>query len=177
MGQLLTDALVIKNETNQGANTATRVGTWMQNCAIQIEDSPSALNFFDFSSSGTTVLTQDVWSPITATITTGFNRNGLSVNASGLVTYTGDLKYFRVSAIVAMLGSSNRKMHVAIFKNAELWPCSEFVTFIPTAGEATIPSQCVVPMSSGDTIRMYVKCSTHGITITLDNLNVIINEF
>ena len=95
MGQLLTDALVIKNETTQGANTATRVGTWMQNCAIQVEDSPSALNFFDFASSGTTTLAEGVWSPLNATITTGFSRNGLSVNASGLVTYTGDLKYLQ----------------------------------------------------------------------------------
>jgi hypothetical protein len=177
MGQLLTDALVIKNETTQGANTATRVGTWMQNCATQVEETPSALNFFDFASSGTTTLTQDVWSPINATITTGFNRNGLSVNASGLVTYSGDLKYFRTSAIVAVIGQSNRKIHVAIFKNAELWPCSEFVSVIPTAGETSIPSQCVVPLSSGDTIRMYVKCSSHAVTLTLDNLNVIINEF
>jgi hypothetical protein len=177
MGQLLTDALVIKNETAQGANTATRVGTWMQNCATQVEDSPSALNFFDFASSGTTTLTQDVWSPINATITTGFNRNGLSVNASGLVTYTGDLKYFRTSAIAAILAQSNRKIHVALFKNGELWPCSEFAQAAGSVNEVTIPSQCVVPLSSGDTIQVYVKCSSHAITITLDNLNVIINEF
>ena len=177
MGQLLTDALVIKNETAQGANTATRVGTWMQNCAIQIEDSPSALNFFDYSSSGTTVLTQNVWAPLNATITTGFNRNGLSVNASGLVTYTGTTKYFRLSAIAAMLSQTNRKMHIAFFKNAELWPCSEFAQAAGSVNEITLPTQCVVPMSSGDTLQVYVKCSTHGITITLDNLNVIINEF
>jgi hypothetical protein len=177
MGQLLTDALIIKNETAQGANTATRVGTWMQNCAIQVEDSPSALNFFDFATSGTTVLEQNVWSPINATITTGFNRNGLSVNASGLVTYTGDLKYFRTSAIAAILAQSNRKIHVALFKNGELWPCSEFAQAAGSVNEVTIPSQCVVPLSSGDTIQVYIKCSTHAITITLDNLNVIINEF
>jgi hypothetical protein len=177
MGQLLTDALVIKNETAQGANTATRVGTWMQNCAIQVEDSPSALNFFDYATALTTTLTQDVWSPINANITTGFNRNGLSVNASGLVTYSGDLKHFRVSAIVAVIGQSSRKIHVAIFKNDEVWRCSEFVSVIPSANEVTIPSQCVVPLSSGDTIRMYVKCSSHAVTLILDNLNVIINEF
>ena len=177
MGQLLTDALVIKNETTQGANTATRVGGWMQDAATYIEETPSVLNFFDFASSGTTTLAEGVWSPINATITTGFSRNGLSVNASGLVTYTGDLKYFRTSAIVAVIGQSSRKIHVAIFKNAELWPCSEFVSVIPSANEVTIPSQCVVPLSSGDTIRMYVKCSTHAVTLTLDNLNVIINEF
>ena len=177
MGQLLTDALVIKNETAQGANTATRVGTWMQNCATQVEETPSALNFFDFATSGTTVLTQNVWSPLNATITTGFNRNGLSVNASGLVTYTGDLKYFRTSAIAAILAQSNRKIHVALFKNGELWPCSEFAQAAGSVNEVTIPSQCVVPLSSGDTIQVYVKCSTHAITLTLDNLNVIINEF
>ena len=177
MGQLLTDALVIKNETQQNANTATRVGGWMQAAATYIEETPSVLNFFDFASSGTTTLAENVWSPLNATITTGFSRNGLSVNASGLVTYTGDLKYFRVSAIVAVIGQSSRKIHVAIFKNASLWPCSEFVSVLPSANEATIPSQCVVPLSSGDTIRMYVKCSTHAITLTLDNLNVIINEF
>jgi hypothetical protein len=177
MGQLLTDALVIKNETTQGANTATRVGGWMQDAATYIEETPSVLNFFDFASSGTTTLAEGVWSPINATITTGFSRNGLSVNASGLVTYTGDLKYFRTSAIVAVIGQSSRKIHVAIFKNNELWPCSEFVSVIPSANEVTIPSQCVVPLSSGDTIRMYVKCSTHAVTLTLDNLNVIINEF
>jgi hypothetical protein len=177
MGQLLTDALVIKNETTQGANTATRVGTWMQNCATQVEETPSVLNFFDFATSGTTVLTQNVWSPLNATITVGFSRNGLSVNASGLVTYTGDLKYFRTSAIAAILAQSNRKIHVALFKNGELWPCSEFAQAAGSVNEVTIPSQCVVPLSSGDTIQVYIKCSTHAITITLDNLNVIINEF
>ena len=177
MGQLLTDALVIKNETAQGANTATRVGTWMQDCATQIENTPSVISFFDFASSGTTALTQNVWSPINATITTGFIRNGLSVNASGVVSYSGTTKYFRLSAIVALIGQSSREMHIALFKNGSLFPSSEFVSIIPTANEITIPIQCVVPMSSGDTLQVYVKCSTHGITITLDNLNVIINEF
>ncbi len=177
MGQLLTDALVIKNETTQGANTATRVGGWMEEAATYIEETPSVLNFFDYSSSGTTALDQNVWSPLNATITTGFNRNGLSVNASGLVTYTGDLKYFRLSAIAAMLSQTNRKMHIAFFKNAELWPCSEFAQAAGSVNEITLPTQCVVPMSSGDTLQAYVKCSTHAITITLDNLNVIINEF
>lgn len=37
MGQLLTDALVIKNETQARANTATRVGGWMEDAATAIE--------------------------------------------------------------------------------------------------------------------------------------------
>lgn len=177
MGQLLTDALIIKNETAQGANTATRVGTWMQNAATEIEETPSVLNFFDFATSGTTILAQNVFLPLNATITVGFSRNGLSVNASGVVTYTGTAKHFKVSAIVSLIGQTSRKMHFALFKNDALFASSEFVSVIPTANETTIPSQCVVPLSSGDTIQMYVKCSTHAITITLDNLNVILDEF
>lgn len=138
---------------------------------------PSAINFFDFSSSSTTILTQDVWQPLSASITIGFDRDGLSVNSAGLVTYTGVNKSFRLSAIAALLGQSSRKLHVAFFKNGQLWPCSEFVSIIPSANETTIPTQCVVPMSTGDTIQVYVKCSTHAVTVTLDNLNVIINEF
>jgi hypothetical protein len=177
MGQLLTDALVIKNETLSGRNTAIRVGGWMEDAATYIEETPSVLNFFDFATGGTTVLAQNVWSPLNVTITTGFSRNGLSVDASGLITYTGTEKYFRLSAIAAMLSQTNRKMHIAFFKNAELWPCSEFAQAAGSVNEITLPTQCVVPMSSGDTLQVYVKCSTHAITITLDNLNVIINEF
>jgi hypothetical protein len=177
MGQLLTDALVIKNETLSGANTATRVGGWMEDAATYIEETPSVLNFFDFATEGTTVLTQDVWSPLNATITVGFSRNGLSVNTAGLVTYTGPQKYFRVSFIAAVLAQTNRKVHIALFKNGQLWPCSEFAQAAGSVSEVTLPGQCVVPLSTGDTIQVYVKCSTHAITITLDNLNVIINEF
>lgn len=43
MGQLLTDALVIKNETATAANTATRVGGWMESAATTIESSTSSV--------------------------------------------------------------------------------------------------------------------------------------
>ncbi len=138
---------------------------------------PSALNFFDFSSNTTTILAQDVWQPLSASITVGFDRNGLSVNTAGLVTYTGPQKYFRVSFIAAVLAQTNRKVHIALFKNGQLWPCSEFAQAAGSVNEVTLPGQCVVPLSTGDSIQVYVKCSTHAITITLDNLNVIINEF
>jgi hypothetical protein len=46
MGQLLTDALVIKNETAQGANTATRVGGWMEEAATYIEETPKRVKLF-----------------------------------------------------------------------------------------------------------------------------------
>jgi hypothetical protein len=177
MGQLLTDALVIKNETLSGKNTATRVGGWMEDAATAIETLPSALNFFDFSSNSTTSLSQDVWSPLVTSVTVGQQRNGISVASNGTISYTGVNKVFQFSFIAALIGQTNRKLHIAMFKNGSIWPCSEFVNVLLSANETTIPSQCVIPLVSGDTLQIYVKCSTHAITVTLDNLNVIIKEF
>jgi hypothetical protein len=177
MGQLLTDALVIKNETLSAKNTATRVGGWMEGAATAIETLPSALNFFDFSSSSVTSGSQDVWTPLVASVTQGFQRNGVSVASNGLISYSGSAKQFQFSFIISFIGSTNRKIHAAMFKNGNLWPCSEFVQVLTSGNEVSIPSQCTIPLASGDTLEVRVKCSTHALSITLDNLNVIIKEF
>jgi hypothetical protein len=177
MGQLVTDAGIIKNERGRGANTATRVGTWMQSAANAIETLPSALNFFDFDSGSVTAATQNVWTPLTASVTQGFQRNGISVNSSGLVTYVGENKQFQFSFIASIIGSTNRKIHAAMFKNGQLWPCSEFVQVLTSGNEITIPSQCTVPMADEDTLQIYLKCSNNNLSVTLDNINVIIKEF
>jgi hypothetical protein len=178
MGQLLTDALVIKNETLSAKNTANRVGGWMEDAAEAIETLPSALNFFDFSSASVTTANQNTWTPFVCSVTTGFQRNGISTNGSGLMTYVGENKTFQFSFIAALLESSARKIHVAMFKNGQLWPCSEFAQTIAVQGnEVSIPSQCVIPLQSGDVVQVYIKCSTHALSATLDNLNVIIKEF
>lgn len=178
MGQLLTDALAIKNETESGANTATRVGGWMEAAATEIERPIAALNFFDFSTGATSSASQNVWIPLVITPTVGFSRNGLSVNSSGLVTYSGAARSFQFSFIAALIGTAGRKIHVAMFKNDDLWPCSEFAQTIAAQGtEVSIPSQCVVPLEAGDMLQVYVKCSTHALSVTLDNINVIIKEF
>lgn len=63
MGQLLTDALVIKNETAQGANTATRVGTWMQNAANAIE-SPTGIQTISSPVGDITIDVSDPANPV-----------------------------------------------------------------------------------------------------------------
>ena len=178
MGQLIDDALAIKNETQTGLNTAARVGGWMEAAATEIERPIAALNFFDFSSGATSAADQDVWIPLVITPTVGFSRNGLSVNSSGLMTYSGSARSFQFSFIAALVGTAGRKIHVAMFRNGELWPCSEFASTIGVQQtEISIPSQCVVPLQSGDTMQVFVRCSTHALSVTLDNINVIIKEF
>ena len=176
MGQLLTDALTIKNETAAGANTASRVGGWMEDCADSVERLDSALNFFDYESQITTTANQNVWTPLLMEATKGLQRNGISVNDQGLVTYGGDAeKYFQFSIIAAVVGTAQRKYHVAMFKNGQLWPCSEFAVSVGVqATEVTIPSQCVVPLEDGDTMQVYIKCSNDPLSVTLDTVNVII---
>jgi hypothetical protein len=176
MGQLYDFAEVVKNETTPDANSAQRIGNWMELAATAIETLPSALNFFDFASSGVTTGSQNVFVPLNATVTQGFQRNGISVASNGLITYTGSAKQFQFSFIISFLGATNRKIHAAMFKNNSLWPCSEFVAVIPSGAEVTIPSQCVIPLLAGDTLQVRVKCSTHELSITLDNINVIIKE-
>jgi hypothetical protein len=176
MGQLYDFAEVVKNETTPDANSAQRIGNWMELAATAIETLPSALNFFDFASSGVTTGSQNVFVPLNATVTQGFQRNGISVASDGLISYTGSAKQFQFSFIISFLGAVNRKIHAAMFKNNALWPCSEFVAVIPSGAEVTIPSQCVIPLLAGDTLQVRVKCSTHELSITLDNINVIIKE-
>jgi hypothetical protein len=176
MGQLLTDALVIKNETQISANTATRVGGWMEDAATYIEETPSVLSFFSNNVKDEGLI-NDLWVPTYVGTTQGFARNGLTVSEDGLVTYAGSSKHFKVSALITLSGQHNRVMHFAVFKNGELIANSEFVSIIPSEGQTTITSQCVVELEDDGQIQMYVKCSSHNPQITIDNLNVIINEF
>jgi hypothetical protein len=176
MGQLLTNALTIKNETAAGANTASRVGGWMEDCAESVERLDSMLNFFDFESESPTTANQNVWTPLVMQATEGLQRNGISVNGQGLVTYNGSAeKYFQFAVIASVIGTAQRKYHIAMYKNDAIWPCSEFAVSVGVqATEVAIPSQCVVPLEDGDTMQVHIKCSNGSLNVTLDTVNVII---
>jgi len=178
MGQLKDNAEIIRDETQSGANTAQRVGGWMVDAAEEIESKPGYLNIFDFDSTGQS-LGNDEWQALKGSFQVGFQRNGLTpVGNEGIIQYTGATpKIFQVEFIVAMTGASGRKLHVALFKNEELWPCSEFAETIPPGGgEVSIPAHCLVSLSTDDFVQVYVKCSNNSATLTIDNCNVIIKE-
>lgn len=143
---------------------------------------PSVLNFFDFSSGSITAGDQNDWTPLVCDTTEGLRRNGLSLvvatgSTSTKVLYSGSPKFIRFSFITSLIGAANRKIHVAMFRNGALWPCSEFAQSIGAAAtEVTISSQCVTPLEDGDTLEVYVKCSTHALSVQLDNINVIISQ-
>lgn len=146
---------------------------------------PTALNFFDFSTGETTTADEDVWTPLLCETTQGFQRNGLSlVEQEGSITttqmvYNGSVsKQVRFSFIASVTGTASRRIHLALFKNGTLVPCSEFAQTIPSGNsEITIAGQCVTEMANNDVIEVYAKCSTHALSIVLDNINVIANQF
>jgi len=178
MGQLKNNAEIIRDETQAGANTAQRVGGWMVDAAEAIETKPGYINIFDFDSNSGQTLVKDEWDVLIGGFTVGFQRNGFIALNDGSIQYTGATpKIFQVEFIVAMTGASGRKLHVALFKNGGLWPCSEFAETIPPGGgEVSIPAHCLVSLSTDEFVQVYVKCSSNDATITLDNCNVIIKE-
>lgn len=92
MGQLLTDALVIKNETQARANTATRVGGWMQSAATTIETSTSDFyvlvdSLSDLPTAVSGVITLEAGR--TYLLTTNIDLLGSRLTASGPVNLYG----------------------------------------------------------------------------------------
>ena len=173
---------LLGTDTNQGNETLNFL---LKDLALSDALLPSVLNFFDFSSGSTTTALQGVWAKLACVTTQGYQRNGLSLvedingDTSTEVLYlSSPPKNFKVEFIGAIVAAGGRKIHLAIFKNGVLWPCSEFLQVVPPSGdEISIPGHCVVGLEQGDNIEIYIKCSTHALSAVVDNINVIIEQY
>jgi hypothetical protein len=169
-------AQVIQNETVAGANTATRVGGLMTDMCDQFDTAYS--NYFDFdSASVTTINTIDTWVKLNTTTTQGFSRNGLS-HTNNRLTWTGaTTRVFRLEGILSCSSGNNNVIHVAFFKNGNIWPCSEQDSAVGGTGKSTaIPFHCLIELATNDFIEVYVKNASGTANITLDNVNVIAQQ-
>jgi N-acetylneuraminic acid mutarotase len=136
------------------------------------------INYFDFSSqSVTTVAQSNTWYKLNTTTTEGFKRNGL-VHSNNRVTYIGsETKVFKLEGIASLASNNGNKVHIAFFKNEELWPCSE--SDIVTAGAGAfinVANQCLIQLAQNDFIEVWVKNATGANNITMDKLNVIVTQ-
>jgi hypothetical protein len=169
-------AQVIQNETLANANTASRVGGLLADMCNQFDT--AYINYFDFSSdSVTSVAVIDTWYKLNSDTTEGFSRDGL-VHSNNRVTYTGSTaRIFQCSGIASITGATNNELHLAFFKNDTLIPCSEQQVTAPTGGRVTnIPFQCLVELGLNDYIEVWTKNASSDQNITLQNLNVIIDQ-
>jgi hypothetical protein len=166
----------IQNETVKNANTASRVGSLLKDMCDQFDT--AYINYFDFSSGSVTTIAQsNTWYKLNTTTTEGFSRDGL-VHSNNRVTWTGQGKFvFKLEGIASVISGSNNVIHMAFFKNEQLWPCSEQEATIGTGGKASaIPFHCLIELDTNDFIEVYTKNATATTSITLDNVNVIIEQ-
>jgi hypothetical protein len=139
---------------------------------------PAYANYFDFSSNSVTDIDDaDVWYKLNTDTVFGFSRNGL-VHANNRLTYTGDSeKIFQAEGIISLSSGNNNSIRAAFFKNGDLWPCSEQDVVTDAGGRLTaVPFHCLINLSNGDYIEVWVKNVNTTNDITIDNINVILTE-
>lgn len=173
---LLTAAGVIKNETIARANTATRIGTMFENIINFFNK--SYINFHDLSSESVTVVTQNVWTKLVFDGTVDFDNNGLELNGSNqIVNTSSETKVFKLTGIASISSGNNNEIHFSVYKNGVIIDCSEQLVVTSSAGKANaIPFQCMFELAEDGYVEIYVKNATGGTSITLKNINVIIDQ-
>lgn len=138
---------------------------------------PAYINYFDFSSlSVTNIASSNTWVKLNTNTTSLFSRNGL-VHTNNRITNTSLTKVFKIEGIVSLSAGNNNEVHVAFFKNEQLYPCSE-QSFVTSSGgkSSAIPFHCVIELQQNDYIEVWVKNASSSNSITLKNINVIISE-
>jgi hypothetical protein len=135
------------------------------------------INYFDFASGAVTnITTAGEWVKMNTTTTEGFSRNGLA-HANNRVTNEGEAGVFKIECIASFIAGNNNEVHLAVFKNGEIVPCSEQETTVRSNDKAqNIPVQCLVEMDENDYVEIWVKNNNATTNITLTNVNVIVTK-
>lgn len=138
---------------------------------------PAYLGYFDFTSGSETEITQaDTWVKLNTDTSTNYSNNGLA-HTNNRVTNTGEKRIFKLEGVASLSAGNNDEVHIAFFKNDELWPCSEQETVMSSGGRMNaIPFQCLIELDNGDYIEVWTKNANATTNIILDNVNVIVTE-
>ena len=172
---LLTAAGVIKNETTNRANTATRIGKMFEDIITYFNK--SYLNIYDYVSNSVTAVLLDDWKKLEMVPTVGFDNNGLELNGSNQIVNNSTTKVFKITGIASITSGNNNEIHFSVYKNGSIIPCSEQSVVTSSAGKANaIPFQCLVELEQTQYIEIFVKNATSNTSITLKNINVIIDS-
>jgi hypothetical protein len=138
---------------------------------------PAYIGYFDFSSgSETTITTQDTWVKLSANTSSNYSNNGLA-HTNNRATNTGSKRIFKLEGVASVSAGNNDEVHIAFFKNDELWPCSEQESVMSSGGRSnSIPFHCLIELETNDYIEVWVKNGNATTNIILDNVNVIVTE-
>jgi hypothetical protein len=135
------------------------------------------LNYYDFSSeSVTAVASSGTWYKLNTNTVEGFSQNGLS-HTNNRATYEGAQSVFDVEGIASISSGNNNEIHIALFKNGVIVPCSEQSVITSAGGRrSAVPFRCLVELSNGDYIEVFVKNESTSTNITIDNINVSLKQ-
>jgi hypothetical protein len=138
----------------------------------------SYLGYYDFSSESITTISQsNTWYKLNTETVSDFKRNGI-VHTNNRATNIGSNKVFKVEAIASLQAGNNQEIHLAFYKNGTtLLPCTEQSVNTSTGNRiSAIPIHCIAELNTNDFIEVWVKNSTSANDVTIDNINVIIQE-
>jgi hypothetical protein len=166
----------VNNETFSHPKDGFNLNDFVQEI-IDSQTYPAYINYFDFdSASETNIINSNAWYKLNTNTTSLFSRNGL-VHTNNRVTNTSNTKILKIEGIVSISAGNNQELHAAFFKNGQLYPCSEQSN--NTGGGlkvVALPFHCVVELQKNEYIEVWVKNKTGTTNITLDNINVIVQE-
>jgi hypothetical protein len=150
----------------------------LEKLAEQACDPLQYLNYADFQSGAvTTINTAGVWEKLNTTTQVIHSVGAELAHTNNRITNITNDGWVRVSGIASLSAGNSTEIHVAIFKNGAIWPCSEqSAVTIFKGGQnkaSAIPFQCTVQLDAGDYLEVYVKNEDNTDNITLLNVNVI----
>jgi len=136
------------------------------------------LNYADFQSGAvTTIVTAGVWEKLNTTTQVIFSTGNDLIHTNNRITNNNGAGWLKVTGIASVRAGNATEIHIALFKNGAIWPCSEqSAVTIFSAGQnkaSAIPFQCTVSVATGDFVEVYVKNQNNAVNITLSNVNVI----
>lgn len=138
---------------------------------------PAFINYFDFSSSSVTDITQqNVYKKLACTTTSLFDWETFE-HTNNRVTNTGYAKNVKLEGIVSLQAPNNEELHAAFFKNDSIIPCSE-QSVVSTSGDKAndIAFQSIITLEPNEYVEVWVKNATAAGDITLHSINVIVTE-
>jgi hypothetical protein len=150
---------------------------FFQNCrGITNSASQAQLSMLNNATATTIASTSLFYKILGTTVPSSINQKFSHTN--NRLTYTGALSgQFKVSAIASMTSGNNQLLILRTAKNGTTIAESESQTNTSGAARSeNLKSQCIVELNTGDFIEMFIQNNTSTSSVTVSELNVIIES-
>lgn len=175
---LLSSAGTIKAETTQGANTALRVGGWMEGMATEAEIT-SEKAYCEYYFSGSSLINVTNTSPFKLSITpvTTTNAQNFTV-VDNRATRVGNGSPLFITSTIITSGANNSRIAFYVAKNGAILEKSKNIIRIAgsSSEQRSAVIQCIESGADGDYFEIWAANETGTDDFTLLQLNTIITS-